>query len=339
MGLFSSRLTAREMAPMCRQLATSYDAGIPILQGLALAARHSASSKVRGLLGRIHARIRKGATLMDAARVEQKLLPDFFVEVLGAGETGGHLDVMLRDLADYYEDQAAMKRTVVVAMVYPGMQLAAAWFLGTFALRIIPFVGGGRGDFSLEAYFRSYLLFQAGALSIAALAFAAMVVLARLGLYEHVTGFVKTFVWPIRTISRRFALARFFRGMSLLVGAGIDIRQCIQRSARLTMNPYMERDLLQAVPVVARGGTLVEAFSKVKCVSSVGREMLAVGEQSGNLEFSLKKVSDYHFEEARAAVRSAMTIGGVLVLLLVGGLIGYIVISFYAGLYSNLGIM
>ena len=88
MGLFSSRLTAREMAPMCRQLATSYDAGIPILQGLALAARHSASSKVRGLLGRIHARIRKGATLMDAARVEQKLLPDFFVEVLGAGETG-----------------------------------------------------------------------------------------------------------------------------------------------------------------------------------------------------------------------------------------------------------
>jgi len=334
MGLFSTRLSAGEMAPLCRQLATSYDAGIPILQSLELLGRGTSSRKISRMLRRMYDAIKNGATFADAARAEKELLPEFFVEVVGAGEVGGRLDVMLKDLASYYEDQQVMKRSVLASMVYPAFQLGAAWFLGSFSLMLV-----GRmhqRGFSLGVYFRQYLMFQAAAIATFIVAFIVMVWLSRIGVFQHVTGFIKNYVWPLRPISRKYALARFFRGMSLLIGAGLNMGECIKRSAALTMNPAMEQDLLQSVPVVMKGGTLVEAFDRSRCLSDVSRQMLLVGEQTGNLDGSLHKVAEWHFDEARTATKTAVTMMGVSILLLLAGLVGYIVVTFYSRLYGGM---
>lgn len=322
---------------MCRQLATSYDAGIPIVKGLNLAAQHASNTPLRRALSDMADAILNGNTLADAARAHRRLLPDFFIEVLNAGEVGGKLDVLLKDLADYYENMHAMWRAAVVSMIYPGLQLAAAWFLGSFALGLVTRLNPMASErFDLSVYFMGYLRFQAQALFFFALAFAAVVVLTRLGLLRAPGSLIKNYIWPIRPISQKFALARFFRSMSLLIGAGLDIRQCIARSAAVTMNPQIEQDLLRAVPVVAQGGTLVEAFAGCRRLSRVGREMIAVGEHSGNLEASLRKVAEYHFDEAQAAVRTAATIMKVLILLGVGLVVAVIVISFYSNLYGSM---
>ena len=91
---------------------------------------------------------------------------------------------------------------------------------------------------------------------------------------------------------------------------------------------------MTAVPVISRGGTLVEAFSKSRYLDRVGREMLAVGEQSGNLEDTLQKAAEYSMGEAQSAVKSASKILQVLITLAVGCVVGYFVISFYGNLYS-----
>ncbi len=334
MGLFSTRLSAGEMAPLCRQLSTSYNAGIPVLQTLELVGRGAPSQRVRRMLRRIYDSIKNGSTFADASRAESEMLPEFFVEVLAAGEIGGRLDVMLMDLARYYEDQQVMKRSVVSAMVYPAIQLGAAWFLGTFSLGLISRIG--QRGFSLGVYFRQYLMFQAAAMVTLFVLFWVMVALARIGVFQYITGFIKNYVWPIRPISRRYALARFFRGMSLLIGAGLSMTEVMKRSAALTMNPLMERDLLKGLPIVMNGGTLVEAFDQSRCLSDVGRQMLMVGEQTGNLEDSLHKVAEWHFEEARAATKVAMTVMGIAILLVLAGLVGYIVVTFYSRLYGGM---
>ena len=337
MGLFSTRLSAGEMAPLCRQLATSYDAGIPVLQGLELLGRAAPSRKISQMLRRMHTSIRNGSTLADASRAESAMLPEFFTEVIAAGEIGGRLDVMLKDLARYYEDQQVMKRSVIASMAYPAMQLSAAWFLGTFALGIV-----GRIDpmssraFSFGEYLRQYMMFQAASMVTLFFVFLACVGLARIGVFQNVLGFIKNYVWPIRPISRKYALARFFRGMSLLIGAGLNMTECMKRSAALTMNPLMERDLLKGLPVIKNGGTLVEAFERSRCLSDVGRQMMLVGEQSGNLEGSLHKVAEWHFDEARSATQVAMKVLGVGILLVLASLVGYIVITFYSRLYGGL---
>lgn len=337
MGLLSSRLSAKEMAPMCRQLATTYDAGIPIVKGLQLSAGNAGSRRTKQTLEAMADAIIDGASLSQAAKAQRAALPDFFVEVVTAGEVGGRLDVLLRDLADYYEGAHAMWRSVVAAMVYPIMQLTAAWFLGTFALGLVKNINPMSTDrFSLGDYLSGYAQFQVAAIFTFALVVGTVIVLVRLGALRAPGSLIKNYVWPIRPIAQKFALARFFRSMSLLIGAGLDMRLCIARSAAVTMNPMIEKDLLRAIPVVAGGGTLVDAFAACRRISRVGREMIAVGEQSGNLENSLKKVAEYHFAEAEAATRNATTIMKVLIILAIGVIVGTIVIRFYGNLYGSM---
>jgi len=327
MGLTSAQISTKKLVPLCRQLATSYEAGIPILRSLEMIGSAGGDKKVREITRTMHGAIRGGKTLGQAASEQSKYLPSFLIELLAAGEKGGRLDVMLRDLADYYEDRAAMQRQVASSMVYPCFQLASAWFLGTFSLRLISRIGDSAVD--IAAYFHEYLIFQAKAMAGVASVIGVCIVLARLGWFAYVWGLFTTFVWPVSVVTRKFALARFFRSMSLLIEAGMNMKSCIINSAAVMTNPYIQKDLLQAAPEVQRGSTLVQAFANCRFLTPTAREMLVVGEETGNLDKSLLKVSQLHMAEASEAVKRAQTVMGVLTVLAIGSLVGYIVIKFY----------
>jgi type II secretory pathway component PulF len=213
--------------------------------------------------------------------------------------------------------------------------------LGTFALGLVRqlvqvFAPHSSGQFGLAAYFSSYMRFQGQAMIVVALAFAASVILSRMGIFQWISGAVSTFVPPFRGVTRKFAMARFFRSLSLLIGSGLNLPRCIESAAAVTANPYIQRDLLQAVPMVSGGHTLVEAFSDSRYMPSTAREMLFVGEQSGQLEKSLKKASEYMFGEAAHAVQVMTKIFSTVIYLAVGATVGYIVITFYSTLYGGM---
>ncbi len=337
MGILSSKLSARTMAPLCRELATTYGAGIPLLKTLRLASEHKGPLKVRGMLQRMEMAIQNGSTLTQAAKAEQTLLPEMFIEVIAAGEMGGRLDILLNDLADYYENTWKMQRSAMSAMVYPLLQLISAWFLGTFALGLIRNLDpSATGRFDLNAYVASYATFQAAALLVGGACAVVLIGMARLGMLRMPWTLFKTVVFPVRLIANKFAMARFFRTLALLIGAGLNIRQCVERSAAVTLNPLMERDLLRSLPTIMRGGTLTEAFAGSRYINRVGQEMIAVGEQSGQLDATLRKVADYYYDEAQAAVNAATRLLFVATVLAVGVIVGAIVIYFYAGLYGSL---
>lgn len=342
MGLFSPQISLKKVVPLCRQLATSYDAGIPIIRGLEIVGRQNGDKRVRQVITEMGDSIKNGSTLGEAARAQTRYLPPFFVELLASGEKGGKLDVMLRDLAQYFEDKLEMQRKIIRSLIYPGLQLAAAWYLGMFALRLIGqvrglFASGGRTNFDLTTFFRDYAIFQGKATLVFIAIFAICVILSRMGLFGYAWGLFATHIWPMSPVTRRFGLARFFRSMSLLIGSGMRIDHCIINSATVTANPYMQKDLLKSVPLVREGYTLEHAFTTSRFLTPTAREMIAVGEQSGQLEQALRKVSEYHLEEATHAVNIATRVLGVLIILVVAGLIGYVIISFYMSYFGMLG--
>lgn len=337
MGLMTAEISAKHLVPLCRQMATSYDAGLPIIRTLEIMSDNAKDTRSKQVFRAMADDARNGATLGEAARRQQKYLPKFFIELLHSGELGGRLDVMLRDMADYYEDRLAMQRKIVGAMVYPALQLTAAWFLGTFALGLIGKINlDAREPFNLGNYFDDYLRFQGFAVGVFALVVIGIIVLSRLGMINWSWGLVLNYIWPLNNVTRKFGLARFFRSFSLLLGSGMNIQSCIANAAAISGNPYIERDLKTAIPRVAQGSSLVEAFAPCRSLTPVAREMLEVGEISGNLEQSLRKVSEYHLEEGRHAVNVASKIAGVLIVLAVGGIVGYIIISFYSKYFSLL---
>ena len=346
MGLFSSQIPIKRMMPLCRQIATSYDAGIPIMQTMDLVSHQTKDRQIRTMLTDMRESLRKGSTLAEAAQDQSKRISPLFINLLACGEHGGKLNVVLNDLSDYYEDRLEMRRVIVRSVAYPILVLIMGWFLGTFALRLITqIVGifGQRGTtFSLEKYFMEYALFQAKFLGVFGIAFIICVILSRLGLFKWIGGAITTRIWPLSTVTRKFALARFFRSMSLLIESGVDMMTCIRSSAATIANPYIERDLLKAVPEVKMGMTLDEAFAGSRFLTPTAREMIIIGEQSGNLDVALRKVSDYHMSEATHAVKVATTVFSTLLVLAVAMLIGYIVILFwtrlYGGLFDELGV-
>ncbi len=337
MGLFSSQIPIKTLVPMCRQLATAYDAGIPIVQTLTLVSGMERNKRAQGVLRTMEADVRNGSTLGEAARRQQAFLPPMLISLLGAGETGGRLDAMLRDLAQYYEDRLEMRRNVLGALALPMLQLAAAWFLGTFALGLIRSLDfSSPRAFNLGAYFRSYLLFQ-GIAGIAAVAVViACILLARAGLFHRIWGRITYSVWPISGLARRFALARFFRTFGLLIASGLPIQRCIEQAAAASGNPYVADDLLRAIPFVMHGAPLTDAFDATRCMTHTAREMLAIGETSGSLDRAVHKVAEYHLNEATHALAMFARVARVAITLLVGAIVGYIVISFWSGYYGQL---
>jgi type IV pilus assembly protein PilC len=342
MGLFSSQISTKKLVPLCRQLATADDAGIPILQSLELVARQTPDPKTREVLTQIRDNVRTGMSLAEAARTQSKYLPRFFIELLSTGERGGKLDVMLRELADYYEDRLELQRRTMAALTLPAIELAAAWVFGSFAIMIVNRLIGmfkGRGassQFDFTKFLHDYGMMQLKVAIGAAIVFAVCVVLSRLGVFKWITGFFSTFIWPVAPITRRFAMARFLRSMSLLVGSGLNIIRCVENSAAVMVNPYMERDFLKSIPFLNYGHSLYESFAPCRYMSTMSREMIHVGEQSGQLEASLRKAAEYNMEQASHAVQILLKVLTVLIIILVAGIVGTVIITFYSKLYGGM---
>lgn len=348
MGLLSPQIDTKKMVPMCRQLATAYGAGIPIAKAIEHVGSQSRDGTVRRVMAEVRDNILSGSTLADALGEQSKYLPPFFINLLASGEQGGHLDVMLEDLADYYEDRLKMQRQIIGAMAYPVTLILIAWYVGSFAFGVLNVAlgafetGSGGGVSGVSAYFQEYVGFQIRVLINAAFVGALLVVLSRLGWLKWITGAFSTHVWPFSKVTRKFGLARFFRSFQLLLASGVSVTRSIEASAAVTANPYMERDLLKSVRPIKEGSTLVEAFSRCRLMTPLAHEMVRVGEESGKLDIQLKKAAEYHLNEATHAVQVATKVVSTLVMLGVFIAVGAIIITFwarlYGGLYDGLGI-
>ncbi len=342
MGLLSSQIDTKAMVPVCRQLATSYEAGIPVLKSFQFVARETKDPRVRRVSRAIAEDIQRGATLAEAVKRHSKTLPSFFVQLLASGEAGGHLDVMLNDLAQYFEDRLTIQRSVAAAAAYPLLLLTVAWFLGTFALgmgqrAVASFNDPSKGGVSgVSDYFGEWAAFQVRAMIAFAVIAVVFVLLSRAGALRWITGLVTTFIWPLSKVTRNFAMARFFRSFALLLSSGLNVLRCIQGAAGVTGNPYIENDLLRALPRVKDGQTLTESFRASRFLTPMAREMLAVAEESGKMDFHLKKCADYHLKEANHAVKIAMTTFTTLLMVGVFGIVGAIIIRFYVNLYGGM---
>ena len=345
MGLFSPRIRLKSLVPICRELSTMYDAGLPILRALDILQAQTRDPKARNMLIRMRNAIQNGETLGAAIKAESRYLPVYMVETISAGEAGGRLDVMFSDLADYMEKQLETRRKLIGQMIYPAILLCFAWFAATFALKLIHQLSGMfsndrcAASFSLHNYISSYLAFQARALSIFGLGVVVSIILARMGLFGWVWGLFATYIWPFSILTRQLGLARFFRSLSLLFEAGLSTPKAIEHAAATTANPYLQRDLLRVIPRVMAGDTLTNAFHASRQMTRAAFEMLRVGEESGKLVSHLRKMADYFQEQADHALVLVSRILGIGVHLFIALLIAYVIISFwmsYFGMINNL---
>jgi type IV pilus assembly protein PilC len=290
--------------------------------------------------------VEAGLLLSDALARHPKVFGPLYVAMVRAGETGGVLDECLIRTADQLEKDAALRRQVRAAMVYPALVIsfAVAVLLALVAFLIPVFEGVFKqfpdGHLPALSQFMvnfSHLLTHRWYVML-------VVVVIIVGSFlsfkrskwgrPHWDAFKLRIPMKIGDVVQKVAIARWSRTLSSLTSAGVPIIQAIEITGKTAGNAVIDRSMDEVITSVKSGHTIAEPLRECAAFPPMVAHMVGVGEETGALDTMLSKIADFYDDEVSAAVKALTSILEPVMIIFVGGIVGVIVISMYLPLFS-----
>lgn len=312
--LFIPRIAMKQMAQITLQWAMLYKSGVPMVRCFIVVAEQSRNRVVKHTMIRVADALEAGSTLEESLRAESHRLPPIFVEALSCAEASGRFDDALDHVCQYFEEWLEQRGAILRAAAYPFFVLIAILFgiplARAFAMDAFNIPGGQELSTFLLHWFTGVLTFFVPLLFV-------YWFLSRTGLWQWVWGSAASFIWPFGKIVRRYAHARFFRMLGILLGGGMAPKMAVRRAATLVTNPILAADINRALPMLDRCATLEEALARAKLLPPVARESLAMSEQTGRGPELFEKTAKWLHDEADHRLRTLIwSIEGILILML-----------------------
>jgi type IV pilus assembly protein PilC len=340
------RVKADELVIATRQLSTMVNSGMSLLRSLYVIEEQTENDKLRDIFIEVRKDVEAGLALSDALRKHPDIFNDLYVAMVQAGETGGILDNTLVRVAEQLEKDAALRRQIKAAMVYPAM-IASFAFIVLFALvaflvpvfeKIFKDFGGELPAITKFTVFlshlateRFYVLF--GGMFAIVWAFRTWKNTER-GRMQWDRLKLK-FPMKIGDIVQKVALARFSRTFSGLIAAGVPMLEAIDITGKTSGNKVIEKAMDEVRESVKKGGSLTAPMIEVpEAFPVMVTQMIGVGEETGALETMMTKVADFYEEQVAAAVKALTSILEPLMILIVGAIVGFIVIAMYLPMFK-----
>jgi type IV pilus assembly protein PilC len=331
----------------CLQLATMLRSGLSLLASLRTVAAQASRQRVGFVWHRVADRIERGATFADALEAEKNVFSEQVVQLARVGEATGNLDAALGRAADHLERTRQLKLTVFNALAYPAIvTLLAVGVAGFLVLFVIPKLqkylsGAGR---NLPAITQNLLdvssFMQAWLPWIAVVAGAAAVAgwaLRRWPPGRLVIDGVMLRIPIIGGIFRLAGTAAFSRGLAVLLESGVTLLDSLVTVEKLLDNRALRLRVEKARNAVLRGGTLAAPLDEPGFFMPMLPRMVAVGESAGTLVQTLGEVAGFHENQLLVVIRRMSVLIEPVVILLVGGIVGFVYIAFFAALFSIAG--
>ena len=342
---FMQRVKLRDLAVMTRQLSTMIQSGMTILRALHVLEMQTQGKLLRATLIAVRKDVEAGLPLSDSLERHPKVFGPLFVAMIRSGETGGVLEDSLLRIADQLEKEDALHRQVRAAMVYPAVvitfamvvMLALVAFIVPVFAKIFKDTGGelpamtkftvGMSGFLTSRWYLCIAI--AGGLAWAFFAWKK----SEWGRPQW-DRFRLRVPLKIGDTVQKIALARWSRTFSALVSSGVPILQAIEITGQTAGNAMVERAMGGVTESVKRGGTIAAPLKDVPVFPAMVVDMIAVGEETGALDTMLSKVADFYETEVDAAVKAITSILEPAMIIVVGGMVGFIVISMYLPLFK-----
>lgn len=342
---FLKRVKPTDLTIMTRQLSTMVSSGMTILRALYVLEAQTENELLVETITQVRKDVEAGLALSDALERHPKIFTPLFVAMTRAGETGGMLEASMLRVADQLEKEDNLRRQVKSAMTYPIVVISfAVIILVALVTFLVPVFVGVFKQFGGELPFITRITVT---MSKAMTGYWWAVIL--------VVGFT---VWAFKKwkssekgrgqwdafrlripakigdIVQKVALARWSRTLSALVSAGVPLMQALDITARTAGNRVVEDVMASVIDSVKQGGTIAEPLRSAPVFPGMVVAMVAVGEETGALDQMLTKIADFYEDQVDAAVKSLTSILEPLMLVAVGGMVGFIVISMYLPLFK-----
>jgi type IV pilus assembly protein PilC len=340
------RIKPDDLVIATRQLATMVQSGMSLLRALYVIEEQTESEKLREVWIEVRKDVEAGVSLSDALERHPEAFNELYVAMVQAGETGGILDHTLGRVANQLEKDAALRRQIKAAMVYPSL-IGGFAFVVLFALvaflvpvfeKIFKDFGGELPTITKFTVWLSHMLTQRWYVMFA-VAFGIVWLFRYWKRSER--GRIQwdklklKFPMKIGGIVQKVALARFSRTFSGLIAAGVPMLEAIDITGRTSGNKVIEMAMEDVRESVKKGGSLTAPMTKVpEAFPVMVTQMIGVGEETGALETMMTKVADFYEEQVEAAVKALTSILEPIMIVFVGAIVGFIVIAMYLPMFK-----
>ena len=340
-----ARVKTADLAVATRQLSTMVSSGVTILRALTVLEAQTSSKLLQTTLAAVRRDVEAGLLLSAALERHRKVFNTLYVAMVKAGEAGGVLESALMRVADQLEKDAALKRQVRGAMIYPALVISFAVLvllaLVAFLIPVFESVFKQFGgqlpsltqfmvNFSHVIRDQWYLVIMSVAGSVAGFIFWKRSDRGR----AQWDAFKLRIPLKIGDVVQKVAIARWSRTLSSLVSAGVPIMQALEITGKTAGNLVIEHSMDSVIASVKAGGTIADPLRQSKAFPPMVSHMVGVGEETGALDSMLSKLAEFYEEEVSAAIKALTSILEPAMIILVGGIVGVIVVSMYLPLFN-----
>ncbi|HAM50727.1 MAG TPA: pilus assembly protein PilC [Nitrospiraceae bacterium] len=334
----------KDIVIFTRQFATMIDAGLPLVQGLEILSEQVENKTLGKTLTTIKSDVESGSTYADALKKHSRIFSDLYSNMVAAGEAGGILDTILNRLAQYIEKAMKLKKKVKGAMIYPIVVSSVAvlviavimiFVVPTFA-KMFTSMGGILPLPTRIVMAISHFIAGIGGLAVLCLIIAFIVALKQIRRTEKGKTMVDGFLLKLPIFGpllNKVAVAKFTRTMGTLVSSGVPILDGLEITAKTSGNKVVELAIMGVRKAVSEGKTLAEPLSKAKVFPPMVTHMIAVGESTGALDAMLSKIADFYDDEVDNAVTNLTSMMEPMLMVFLGGSVGFIVIAMYLPIF------
>jgi len=335
------RVSNKQLTQFTRQMSTLQDAGLPILRSLRILEGQTKPGVLKNALQDIIEDVEAGSTLSEAMEKHPKAFDRLYVHTVRAGEAGGVLDQILSKLADFKEKAMALRRRVVGAIVYPAMVISfAAIILIFIMLFIVPKFEEIFGKFDIKGGlpaptqmlidFSNFIGDHWWLIPIVPIGLYAALKLVRATQGGRTAlDWLKMKTPIVGSIVNRQAIATFARTLGTLIASGVPILEALNITRETVGNAVVAKALANVHDSIREGESIAGPLRESGVVDPIVVNMVDVGEETGELDKMLVKVADTYDDEVDHLVGSLVSALEPVMIIFLGGSIGFIVIALF----------
>ena len=335
----------KDIVIFTRQFATMIDAGLPLVQGLEILSDQVENKTLARTLTTIKADVEAGSSYADALKKHPRTFSELYSNMVAAGEAGGILDTILNRLALYIEKAMKLKKKVKGAMIYPIVVSGIAilviaiimiFVVPTFA-KMFQSMGGILPLPTRIIMGMSHFIAGIGWLVAVVEIVGFIVAIKQIQRTEKWKTMVDRILLKLPIIGPlliKVAVAKFTRTMGTLVSSGVPILDGLEITAKTAGNKVVEHSIMDVRKAVSEGKTLAEPLAKAKVFPPMVTHMIAVGESTGALDAMLTKIADFYDDEVDNAVSNLTSMMEPMLMVFLGGAVGFIVIAMYLPIFK-----
>lgn len=344
-SLKGSGVPTKDIVVFSRQFSTMINAGMPILQGLTIVAEQAENKAFRATISKIRDDISNGITLSEAMGKHPKVFNQLYVSMIHAGEQGGILDAILERLSEYLEKAEGIKGKVKSAMMYPMVVMSVAVIIVIFLMvKVVPTFKDVFESFGAKLPAPTQIVIDVSNFLSSAKALILVAVLAAIavvvGLYKRTKA--GALQWDAMMLKlpvfgplvRKSSVARFARTLGTLIKSGVPILEALETVAKTSGNRVVENAVMASREAIREGKTLTEPLKKSGVFPPMVTQMINVGEETGALDGMLSKIADFYEEEVDQAVEGLTSIIEPILIVFLGGTLGFIVVAMFMPMFQ-----